>query len=470
MKNLYLSHAMIASFASLTDGNNDAFIPDVWAQESLMILEENMVMANLVHRSFEAEISEFGDVVKTRRPDDFKVRRKTDATTYKRQDAKSTNVNVPLDQWFESSFTIKDAELSKSFTDLVQVYLLPAAQNLARGVDRALVGHVHKYLANRAGRLNNLDKTNASDFVLDAREQLNINKCPDDTRYLVLSPRSETPMHKTTLFVSAEQRGDGGSALENARLGRIHGFDSFLAQNVPSISSPSDVATGTVTDAQPAGEAGSQTVVITGYEAVIGEYATVAGNDQPTHITAVTAGAGDTTAVTMDEANKFSTLAAAVITVYKSYDVKGAFAAGYSEGVVIDGWTVAPKVGQLIAFGTGASRRVYTIIEEENDGTDSTIYLDRPLELALANDDLAFPGPTGSFNLAFHRNSLALVSRPLAVPNNALGVMSSVANFNGLSMRVSFQYDIDQGGIKVNMDMLAGIAVLDDRCGVMLLG
>ena len=60
------------------DNSVDAYIPELWAQESLMILEANMVMAGLVHRDFENEIAEFGDIVNTRRPQKFEAKRKTD--------------------------------------------------------------------------------------------------------------------------------------------------------------------------------------------------------------------------------------------------------------------------------------------------------------------------------------------------------------------------------------------------------
>ena len=76
MNRLYLSQPFVACY----DNNLDAFIPELWAQEGLAILEENMVMANLVHRDFENEIAKFGDVVNTRRPGEFKIRRKTDGT------------------------------------------------------------------------------------------------------------------------------------------------------------------------------------------------------------------------------------------------------------------------------------------------------------------------------------------------------------------------------------------------------
>lgn len=467
----YLLVAAVACYAN----DNDAFIPEIWANEGLAILEENMVMARLVYRDFENEVRNYGDVVNTRRPGTFGIRRKKDGDTLENQDANSTNVRVPLDQWFYSSFTIKDGEASLSFQDLVDVYLLPASQTMARSVDRALLGRVHAYLGtttSRAGKLGQLDSTNSKDFVLEARQILNQNLAPMQDRNLVLSPASETGILKTEMFIRANERGDGGSALENATLGRILGFSTLLDQNVNSVSTGGETVAGTVTNALAAGGSGSQTVVIAAYEVQPGEFATVAGNYQPTYVTAATAST-NTTAVTLNEANKYSTGAAAVITVFKSCDVKGNYAVGYTKGIVVDGWAAntAPQVGQLLAFNTSTNRRTYTVINSELTASgEQTLYLDRPLEVAVADNDLAFPGPYGSFNWAFHREAVALVSRPLALPNNRAGVMSQVGVYNDISMRVSMQYDISQGGTVVNLDMLAGVQVLDTRLCVPLLG
>ncbi len=122
MNLLYVTRARIACF----DNDNSAFIPELWANEGLAILQENMVIANLVHRDFENEIRQFGDVVNTRRPGTFQIRRKQDGDVLSSQDASATNVQVPLDQWFYTNFTIKDGEASKSFQDLVDILVEPA--------------------------------------------------------------------------------------------------------------------------------------------------------------------------------------------------------------------------------------------------------------------------------------------------------------------------------------------------------
>src|SRR4030042_2722594 len=155
----YLLQVSVACF----ENNNDPFIPELWANEGLAILQENMVMASLVHRDFSMEVANFGDVVNTRRPGQFQFRRKEDADAVLPQDASATLVSVPLNQHIYATFTIKDGEASKSFQDLVQVYLAPGMQDIARGIDRVLCGQFHRFLANKVGKLGKLDKNNAKD-------------------------------------------------------------------------------------------------------------------------------------------------------------------------------------------------------------------------------------------------------------------------------------------------------------------
>jgi hypothetical protein len=454
--------------------DNDAFVPEQWAMEGLVQLEELMVVSKLVHRDFENSIQKFGDVVNTRKPGEFKIQRKVDGDTLAHQAAASTNVQVKLDQWFYNSFVIFDGEQSKSFKELVEQYLVPSMRVIARSADRAVLGRSHELMANKVGRLASIAASTCHEWVLDARETLNRNLAPqDEARSLLLAPTSETAMLKNSLFIKANERGDGGAALENARLGRIFGFNTFAPQNVSSVRTGADVATGTSTNALAAGATGSLTVSVAGYVSVVGEYANIAGNDQPNVLTAVTA-VTNTTAMTLDAAIKYATGAGAVVTVYKSCAVKGDYALGYSKGIILDGYTATkgPQIGQLVAFSTGATRKVYTVIEasENAAGTEMTVTLDRPLERALANDDVAFPGPMGDMNLALHRDCLALVCRPLAIPRQGAGVMSGAAVYNDIPMRVQMQYDINIGGTIVNCDMLAGVALLDAKLGCLLLG
>jgi hypothetical protein len=271
-------------------------------------------------------------------------------------------------------------------------------------------------------------------------------------------------MLKTDLFLKANERGDGGNALQNATLGRILGFDTYMAQNVNCVLSGSDTDSDPVTEPYDAGATGHIASVLA---PTAGEFVVVAGNDQPTWATGT-----DAAWFTLNEALKYATLDNAVATRYVKCVTASAYAAGYSEGIAL---TVtenkAPQVGQLLAFGaTPGARHTYTVIESEGSGTSCTVYLDRPLVAAVGNGADAFPGPYGAMNLAFHKDALALVTRPLALPNSQAGVMVGHAAYNGITMRVLAQYDINAGGLIVNCDILAGVAVLNSGLLVPVLG
>ncbi|MCK9570348.1 hypothetical protein M0R72_15485 [Candidatus Pacearchaeota archaeon] len=462
----YLLQASVLCF----ENDNDAFIPERWANEGLALLSENMVMAQLVHRDFSMELANFGDVVNTRRPQPFQTRRKVDADSIDLQDASATNVPVTLNQHIYISFTIKDGEASKSFQDLIQIYIAPGMEGVARTIDRALCGQVHKYLANKVGKLGALSSTTAKQYLLDARQVLNQNLAYPQGRRCVLSSSAESSMLATDLFLKANERGDGGFALTEAALGRVLGFDTYMDQNQPEITSGADTLTGAVNGAV---AAGVDTVVaaaaITG--AVNGDFVTIAGDAQPRYIKTT----ADTITLVLDGALKYAVANADAIVVYQHCDADGAHAAGYSKGITLDGYTATkvPQVGQLLAFGeTASTRHTYTIIEayeNPSNASQTIVWLDRPLEKAIVDNENAFPGPYGSFNLAFHRDALALVTRPLALPR-AGGVQSAVANYNDVAMRVTMQYDITTQGTIVTMDLLAGIAVLDTDLGCVILG
>lgn len=452
----------------------DAYVPELWANESLAILLENMVVANLVHRDFQDEVAAFGDIVNTRKPGEFTAKRKTANDDITLQDASATNVQVPLDQHFHTSFIIRDEEWSKSFKDLVVEYVAPAMQSIARAVDQVVLGQVHKFMANAAGKLNGMTSATALEDILALREKMNVNKAYTDGRRLIVTPYTETIMLSDSRFLEAQKVGDDGSALREASLGRKLGFDIFQCQNMNYISTlNADIASGTVTAAQAAGATGSQAVTLTGYNAVVGEFATVVGDQQPQVISARTVAMADTTAITFVDPYKFATLAGAVLTVYKSCLVNGTKAAGYAKDISVDGHTASkgPQVGQLVAFGTGGSRHTYTIIQTSAvSATETLIWLDRPLAASITDGDAVFPGPAGSINFAFHRNALALVTRPLVTPPQEFGARSGVVSDDGTAIRATMQYNSTKQGLVVTLDLLCGVKELDTDLGAVLYG
>lgn len=455
--------------------DNDALIPEVWAVEALRVLGSHMVMGQLVNRDYSDQVASFGDVVNTSRPADFKGKRKTDADDVVDQDAVSPNIPVPLDQHIHVSFVIKDGERSKSLPDLIKRYLEPAAREMAETIDRVLTGQVARLSANERGILDEMDSTNAADFILDAHTEMNINRAPKTGRNLVLGPRAEGEALKADIVVSTEKRGDAGTALRTASLGTIYGFDTFMDQNVNYVDNDlADTDLGVTDGAELAGAGVSSaidTTVSNAGLAIAGEYVWFEGEGRLHRIASHTNNPADITLVT-GLANAIVSGADVRVFTAGAVDLVANYAAGWSKEIALDGFATGKEmqVGQLLTFGLLGSSHTYTVISIDDasaDG-DSLVLLDRPLDASIDNDDECYPGPAGGINVAFHRDAVALVTRPLVEVGAGTGAISVVANFDGLSMRVVMQYDSKAQGTRVTFDLLAGVAILDDRLAVSL--
>lgn len=445
--------------------NIDALIPELWAMESVAILEENMTIGNLIHRDFSDEIAKYGDVVNTRKPTEMTAKRKSVNDDVTIQDAVSTNIPVTLNQLVHTSFLIRDGEQSKAFKDLVAIYLQPAMLAQARFVDKVLLGQLPQFISNGEGHLGNISSTNANSYMLEARKTLNINKAPADNRNLIWTPTAETFALKNDTFINADKVGDGGLALREAYMGRLLGFNNYMCQNAASIGAVDTDGDPLAINNAAGYPRGTTTVTVdSGSTAIpVGAFIKIDGDDTPQRVVS-TVGGATPTSITITPGLRNAVVDNAVINVYDECLVNNAsgYASGYDGYIAVDNFTIAPQVGQIVSFGLSSTSALYTVV----DYTSSTILLDRPLEAALSDNDVINMAPPGEYNFAFHRNCMALVIRPLAAPMAGVGAMSSVVSYNGFAMRAVITYNGTKQGHLVTLDMLMGVAKLENALGV----
>ena len=451
-------------FCLVYDNDIDVFIPEMWANESLAILVENMVAGNLVFRDFENVLARYGDVVHVARPNELQAQRKAVTDNVVIQDVSASDVQVELNQHIHTSFLIRDGEESQSFKSLVDEFLRPAIIAQARFIDQIVLGQYVQFLANSAGSIGGVTSSNAKQLLLQLRQVFNTNRCPVAGRNLVLNPVTETTLLNLDIFTQAQMVGDMGEALRNATLGRKLGWDFWMDQNMPVVTAGNTLTVGAVNNSS-GYSAGTKTLTVDGFSGAVttGSWVTIAGDATPQYITAHSETLSATTSITISPGLASDVVDDAVINVVTpgAVNLSGGYAAGWEKSVVVDGFSVAPQVGQIASIdGTD-----YTIIAVS--GTTG-ITLDRPLDYAIADDDVICLGPAAAYNFAFHRNAMALVVRPLALPRPGTGAVAAVANWNNLSMRVVITYNGSSQGHLVTCDMLAGVAVLDARLGGVL--
>jgi len=448
--------------------DNSAALPQFWALTGLRILMEQTPALSAVNRQFAPDTARAGNQVNAWRADKRTIRRKTAADAYTAGDANLTPVPVVLDQYFFDSFVIKDEEDALSITELTRTHALPAIQTIASGVNRAILGRVHAFLRQgspekRAGRLGQMTKTNASDFVLEAEEVLAGNLAPmEGLRTAIVHHTARTKLMGSPDFSRVDGRGVDQATVRTGQVGVVYNTAVIMSQDVNYVNAANaDTETKAINNA--AGYAAGIATALTtdggGTAYSVGEYVNIEGNDQPTYATAATS----TTSVTLNEALKYAVLDDAVITHYqKAVNEATERVAGYQKEMTFT--HAASKnlqVGQIVSFGT-TTRHDYTVIERSaTTSTTSTVLLDRPLEITVASGADAFPGPAGSMNPILHEDAIAFVSRPMKEVNPRGGANSAVVNFDGIGIRVVEQYDSSAGGWRYNVDLLAGVSVLD---------
>ena len=64
-------------------------------------------------------------------------------------------------------------------------------------------------------------------------------------------------------------------------------------------------------------------------------------------------------------------------------------------------------------------------------------------------------------SIAFHKNAMALVTRTLPLPQGA--AKAAIVNYDGFTLRVVYDYDMDKKTDTISIDMLCGVKLLDDK-------
>ena len=205
---------------------NTILTPDIIAREALMVLRNNAVMANLVHRDYSDEFAAVGDTITIRKPATFVANEYNGSINV--QDATETGVEVKIDKHLDVSFAVTSKEMALDIADFSKQFLVPAMQAFADKVDKYLIG----LEASATNRVAHADGAIAPADVIAARKFLTQNAAPLADRRFVVGATAEADLLNSELFVSADKVGDEGTALREASLGRKFGLDCYVDQNI----------------------------------------------------------------------------------------------------------------------------------------------------------------------------------------------------------------------------------------------
>lgn len=242
--------------------------------------------------------------------------------------------------------------------------------------------------------------------IADSMVVLDTNKVPQNTRRIIWDPYANGELLQLDALVGADKSGST-AALRMSAMGRVFNFDNYMSQGVQTHTAGAYTALADVTAA-----------------------VTAANN-------------------AVDATTGF-TYSSAVLTS----------AAGTSTAVL--------KKGDLLTIA--GNQRV--VIEDTAAAVAGVVTAKTyPAESAdVAGGAVVFKDVTAGahvMNLAFHEKAFAFVTRPLSP---ARGVESYTANAGGLSIRVTFGYDMTTKKQTMSIDTLYGYATLYPELACQIVG
>lgn len=231
---------------------NTIVTPTMIARESLMILKGALVAAGLFYRDHELEFGDSlqkGDTIHIRKPAAFVADEFSGTTNI--QNISESKVPLTLDKHFDCSVEITSRELTLELDQLSKRVIAPQVLALAEAVNGYALGrYVGIPYFHDAGSMafpDTVAKIATGSTVLDN------NKVPVAGRNAVISPTAKATLLGIEAFHRADARGDSGSALRDASVGRNLGYDWWMDQQVQThtagtLSAGSPVVNGAVAE------------------------------------------------------------------------------------------------------------------------------------------------------------------------------------------------------------------------------
>lgn len=212
-----------------------SFIPKVWSARLLEHLDKAHVVANLVNRDYEGEISAYGDTVSINQIGAITVKDYTTNTDIDApEDLSTTETVLNIDKQKYFNFQIDDVDKAQARTSLMDVAMQRAAYALADATEMEIL----KAMDSEGTKLTpskNLDETNVYKEIINVKVAMDKENVPTTGRYLIVSPETHAFLLQDDRFV-----GTGGTMAEdnlrNGFVGRVLGFDVYLSNNIASLT------------------------------------------------------------------------------------------------------------------------------------------------------------------------------------------------------------------------------------------
>ena len=216
----------------------DAFIPDIWSKEVIYTAVNKSVMAGLVRRDFDGEISEMGNTVKIPIYSEVTVSDKTANTAVIYTNYTETTKDIVINKHKTFAFRVDDIAKVQAKPAVLANYAAQGGLSIAKQVDvdvSALItaGDVTQ----NVGTMATAAWGNVTDALLrSAIQKLDEANAPEEDRYLIITPAQKNALLGIDKFVEADKIGDN-NVIRRGLFGQLYGVLIYVSNNLPTVAS-----------------------------------------------------------------------------------------------------------------------------------------------------------------------------------------------------------------------------------------
>lgn len=391
--------------------NNALLTPAIITKETLVILENNLVTAAKVNRTFENQFTKIGSQLTIRKPNKFTF---SSGPGLQIQNVQEPSTSITISNQIHVDFQFTSSDLTLTIEEFSDRYLKPAAATIANKIDYDVLTNFNQ-VQNEVGTPGSVPSNFAALGAVGQR--MDEGAVPQDGRTLIINPAAYWALANgltSNVFVQSV-----AEPAYKGYLAAIANFEIYLDQNVQAQTVGAYAGAGVVSSA---GQTGAS-ITTNGWTPSItgllnqGDVITFAG------------------VFAINPQNRQSTQS------LQNFVVQGAVNSDSSGNATIPVYPAITTTGAYQTVTASPALNAPVTVK----GSASTTYAQ---------------------NIGFVRDAFGLVTVPLEIPQ---GVdFAAREMYKGISMRIIRAYDINNDVFPCRVDVLYGTATYYPELAVRL--
>lgn len=221
--------------ANVTVTTAATWIPEVWSDDILRVVEANLIIGPRVH-NYSAAVEKCGDIIHVPSLTEISATAKTAGTDVSFTANTESEVQITIDQHWYAAVKVEDIAQTQAKANLRSEYTNTIGYSIAKKMDATLAA-----LATGFSQTSGTTNTALTDAViLTSIQYLDDANAPFTDRHFVIKPAAKKDILSLDKFVLFQNTGavNGSSRVLNGNLGEIYGVEIGVTTQITQSASP----------------------------------------------------------------------------------------------------------------------------------------------------------------------------------------------------------------------------------------